>query len=207
MSNRISVLVSAACVSVMSLALAACNDHKSTSASTPVQPVNAPQAAMDARGVLEVDGVTATATVQAINPQTRTITLLWDGGVVTEYVARPEMRNFAQIRVGDRVRATVVEGLAVAVVPANNAPSAAAEQVVALAPKGSRPGILMANTVQVVAKVTAIDTANRTVTLTGVSGTPRTVRVSSSVDLSRLQVGDDVAARVTEAMAVVVEAP
>ena len=79
--------------------------------------------------------------------------------------------------------------------------------MVALAPKGAKPGGIMAETTQVTAKVTAIDTEHRQATLQFDDGTTQTVAVRPDVDLSKRKVGDKVVIRTTEALAITVEKP
>ena len=63
-------------------------------------------------------------------------------------------------------------------------PPTAAPQLVALAPKGAKPGGIMAATTQVTAKVTAIDVEHHKATLQFEDGTTRTVAVRPDVDLA-----------------------
>src|ERR1035438_7390110 len=90
-----------------------------------------------------------TATVTAVDAASRKVTLITADGAKTTVKAGPEVVNFDQIQVGDQVKATVAEQLVVFVrkngEPANDGEAAA----VALAPVGAKPGMLMANTVEV----------------------------------------------------------
>src|SRR6516225_6839374 len=52
------------------------------------------------RGAMEVETYQRTATVTAINPATRKITLTTPDGKRTTFIAGPEVRNFDQIHVG-----------------------------------------------------------------------------------------------------------
>jgi hypothetical protein len=78
---------------------------------------------------------------------------------------------------------------------------------VELAPKGAKPGGLVAETTQVTAKVTAIDQKKRTATLRFEDGSTKTLPVRSDVDLSKRKVGEQVVFQVTEMVAVSVEKP
>jgi len=65
------------------------------------------------------------------------------------------------------------------------------------------PGGVMVNTVDISARVTAIDTANRKVTLLGPDGDKVTVKVGpEAVNFDQIRVGDLVNATVTEALVV-----
>ncbi|MGH7132377.1 MAG: hypothetical protein ACREJO_10580 [Phycisphaerales bacterium] len=175
------------------LALGACSNEK--------QPAPANLA------TYEVEGTTKAATVQSVDYATRHVTLKWSDGVVTTYKVSEQAVNFNQIKPGDVVKASVAEAVAVYVGPSSMAPSASEGSLVALAAKGEKPGIVVADTEMVVARVTAINNAARTITVQGPAGNSRTLRVTPSADMSRLRVGDDVAARVSEAVAIWVEKP
>ena len=86
-------------------------------------------------------------------------------------------------------------------------PSDGGATLVALAPQGAKPGGMMANTVQVTAKVTAIDLQHHRATLQLPDGTTHTVAVRPDVDLTQRKVGEEVVIRCTEALALSVEKP
>jgi hypothetical protein len=115
--------------------------------------------------------------------------------------------NFDQIRVGDQLKVTVTEQLAVAMAQAGAPPSDGGTAVVALAPVGAKPGGVVANTMQVTAKVSAIDLKHHKATLQFPDGTTKTFAVRKDVDLTQRQVGEEVSIRVTEALAISVEKP
>jgi Cu/Ag efflux protein CusF len=148
-----------------------------------------------------------TATVAAVDQATRKLTLLSPDGVKQTVKVGPEAVNFDQIRVGDRLKVTVAEELAVSVAGESEPPNDGGAQVVALAPKGAKPGGLMAETIQVTAKVTALDLEHHKATLQFEDGTTRTVAVRPDVDLSKRKVGDKVIIRTTEMLAVSVSKP
>ena len=148
-----------------------------------------------------------TATVTAIDAPNRKVTLVTRDGRMDTFKAGPEVVNFDQIRVGDQVKATVTEQLAVYMAKDNPPASAGDAALVALAPKGAKPGGMMAQTVQVTAKVTAIDLKHHKATLQFPDGTTKTFAVRQDVDLTQRQVGEEVVIRVTEAVAISVEKP
>jgi len=148
-----------------------------------------------------------TATVTAVDAATRRVTLSTADGNKTIFKAGPEVANFEQIQVGDQVKATLVEQVIVFVrkdgEPASDGESAA----VALAPLGDKPGMLLANTVEVTAKVEAIDLDHRKATLRFPDGHAQIFSVRKDVDMTKGKIGDDVVIRTTEAMAITVEKP
>ena len=148
-----------------------------------------------------------TATVTAVDAASRKVTLITADGAKTTVKAGPEVVNFDQIQVGDQVKATVAEQLVMFMrkngEPANDGEAAA----VALAPVGAKPGMLMANTVEVTGKVEAIDLAHRKATLRFPDGHSQTFKVRKDVDMTKGKIGDEVVFRTTEAMAISVEKP
>jgi hypothetical protein len=148
-----------------------------------------------------------TATVTGIDKATREVTLVTKDGAKTTVKAGPEVVNFDQIQVGDQVKATVAEQLVMFMrkngEPANDGEAAA----VALAPVGAKPGMVMANTVEVTGKVEAIDLAHRKATLRFPDGTAKTFKVRKDVDMTKGKIGDEVVFRTTEALAISVEKP
>ena len=147
------------------------------------------------------------ATVASIDKASRRLTLLSSDGIKQTVKVGPEAINFDQIKVGDQLKVTVAEELVVYVAGKGETPSNAAAQVVALAPKGAKPGGIMADTIQVTAKVTAIDLEHRKATLQFEDGSSRTVAVRPDVDLAKRKVGDKVVIRTTEALAITVKKP
>lgn len=145
------------------------------------------------------------ATVAAKDTINRRITLLGADGRRTTFKAGPEIVNFPQIKVGDRVNAVLTEELVVFVRPQGSEPGASAASAVALAPKGAKPGVLMADTVEVTATIEFLDMAVRTATLRFADGSEKTVHVRPDVDMTSYKPGDTVVIRMTEALAIVVE--
>jgi len=158
-------------------------------------------------GGIIVETYKNTATVTAIDAANRKVTLVTPDGRKETFKAGPGVVNFDQIRIGDQVKATMAEQLVVYMAKDSPPASEGEAALVALAPKGAKPGGLMANTVQVIAKVTAIDLKHHKATLQFPDGTTKTVAVRQDVDLTQRQVGEEVVIRCTEAVAITVEKP
>jgi|SRR5215469_6070848 len=161
----------------------------------------------NAKGALEVGAITATSKVTAVDSAKRTVTLTNEAGETNTYKLGKNVRNFDQIKVGDQVKATLLESVAVTVSKSNAAPDAGAHGVVAVAPKGAMPGVVMAKTRQITAKIVSVDPEARTVTVEGPMGGKPTIKVGPNVNLGELQAGDDVTLRMTDALAIRVEKP
>jgi Cu/Ag efflux protein CusF len=158
-------------------------------------------------GASAVETHQLTATVTAIDKATRKVTLLGRDGIKQTVTVGPAAINFDQIHVGDQLKVTVTESLVVYVAGEGETPTDGAVGMVGLAPKGAKPGGIMAATTQVTAKITAIDLEHRKATLQFEDGTTRTVAVRPDVDLGKRKVGETVVIRATEELAIRVEKP
>jgi hypothetical protein len=148
-----------------------------------------------------------TATVASIDKDKRKVTLIDPTGIKTTVKAGSEVVNFDQINVGDQLKVRATEELAVYVVAQGEESKDGGAQAVVLAPKGAKPGGMMAETTQLTAKVTAIDADHHRATLQFEDGTIRTVPVRADVDLTKRSVGDKVVIRTAESLAISIEKP
>ncbi|HSM29113.1 MAG TPA: hypothetical protein VK854_00305 [Woeseiaceae bacterium] len=147
------------------------------------------------------------AIVESVNRETREIRVVDADGKMHKFVAGDMVANFDQIEARDRIVTEYLESVAVFVVP-EGTPEMGDMGLVEVAPEGEKPGMAMADTYMVAAKIDAIDTDSRIVTLRGEDGYQTAIRVADDVELSNVAVGDEVRMRVTEAVAIsVVEAP
>lgn len=146
------------------------------------------------------------AVVTAIDHSKRTFTLQDAQGHRRTLQAVPEMINFPQLRVGDKVRATVtIERVVFLREPDAVATPDGGAALLATAPEGSKPGMLMADTVEVTARVMAIDTTQHTATLVFADGSQKLVKVRPDVVLKTEYLNRQLVIRLTSAFAVGVE--
>ncbi len=153
-----------------------------------------------------VDTFKATATVTAINPKTRKLGLRTSDGRRTTVTCGPDVRNFSQIKVNDRVDLSIAEEYAV-FLGQGKPTSAAAAALVGRAPLGAKPTSVVVETVEVNCKVRAVDPSSRKVVLELPGGSMKTVKADTRVDLSHVKFGSNVTVQHTEAIAVSVGAP
>ena len=187
-------------VSLLSAAMLAFTSCSTTDGTEEVDAIETPD------GAIVVDTFTTSATVTAIDAAKRKVTLVFPSGSKTTYKAGPEVVNFAQLQVGDQVNATVTEEVAV-FIGGGDPPSAMAGAAVALAPVGAKPGGAFAETMQVTAKVTAINVKKHRVTLQFPDGSSKQVKVGKGVNLDAVQLGTDVTVQVSEGLAITVTKP
>ena len=146
------------------------------------------------------------AVVTAIDHSKRTFTLQDAQGNRRTLQAVPEMVNFPQLRVGDKVKATVtIERVVFLREPDAVATPDGGAALLATAPEGSKPGMLMADTVEVTARVMAIDTTQHTATLVFADGSRKLVRVRPDVVLKTENLNRQLVIRLTSAFAIGVE--
>jgi ribosomal 50S subunit-recycling heat shock protein len=158
-------------------------------------------------GGVVVDVVEWSGKVTAVDYAKRTVTLQEPGGRVATVNAK-NARNLDQVKVGDTVKIRYAEELAVFVRKADAAPQATETTAVELAPKGQKPGGVMADTIEITANVEAIDHQTRAIALKGPAGNIRIFKVSDAVKrFNEIKVGDQVVIRVTEAVALAVVKP
>jgi hypothetical protein len=147
------------------------------------------------------------ATVTALDPAGRTVTLLSQDGIKETMKAGPEVINFDQIRVGDELKVKAVRQVVVQMAEPGGLADDGSAGLVALAPEGAKPGGLVAGTTKITATLTALDEQNRTATLRYEDGTSRTFFVRNDVEMRKYKVGDQVMIRITEMIALSMEKP
>ena len=148
--------------------------------------------------------VKATATITAIDAATRAITLKGPKGNEMALTAGPEVKNFAQLKVGDQVNIEYIESLALELKKGGGAPVAATvKEGAAGAKPGERPAGIMGRQVTVVADVIDVNAETQMVTL---KGPQRTIEVKARdpEQFKLIKKGDQIQATYTEAMAIAV---
>ena len=146
--------------------------------------------------------VKVTATIVAIDSATRAITLKTPKGKEVTLTAGPEVKNFAQMKVGDQVTASYVEALTLELKKGGGKAVARTEQMGAAGAKaGARPAGIVGQQVTIVADVVDLDAATQTVTLRGPQRTVE-LKVRDPEQFKLIAKGDQVEATYTEAVAI-----
>ncbi len=159
----------------------------------------------DMPGLAAGGTLVVTATVEAINMQTREVALRHPDGTLEVLVVGEEARNLGQVKVGDKVTATYQVGLVMELAPAAGGVRERVETVEAgRSELGQKPAAVVRKTVQAKGTVQAIDMKARTVTLQGALRT-MTLPVADDVDLKNIKVGDSVYALYVESAAISVQ--
>ena len=150
--------------------------------------------------------VKAQAVVTAIDQASRVLTLRTASGDF-DMIASPEVKNLAQVKVGDKVNVQYSRALSLELKKAG-APTSQTGTTVAAggAAPGAKPAGAVGAQVTVLADVTALDAKTQTVTLKGPKGNLVDLKVQDPKQFAMVKVGDKIEAVYTEALAVKVEA-
>ena len=150
--------------------------------------------------------VEETATVMAVNQSTRMVTLKGPEGKSVTFKASDEVRNLAQVQVGDEVKFAYYESVAVRVLKKERRfPAAGESSAMSRAKPGEKPAGVVGTETSVNATITAIDKKAKTATLKGENGKSVTVTPLRPEKLDEVKVGDRLVITYTEAVAVKVE--
>lgn len=149
----------------------------------------------------------ATATVESIDLKSRNVTLKDVNGKLYDIVAGPEVKNLAQVNVGDLVEITYYESIAVKVfkpgeMPQGQSASVASER---LAKPGEKPAGIVGGQVTLTATVESISPQKTSVTLKMADGKMKVAKIENKKNLDNVKVGDEVMITVTEALAIAVK--
>ncbi|HXI73054.1 MAG TPA: hypothetical protein VNN22_22165 [Verrucomicrobiae bacterium] len=158
-------------------------------------------------GGMTVDTYQSSATVTAIDAGTRSVTVVSPNGATDTFKCGPEVVNFDQIHIGDQIRATLTKQVVVFLRSAGEPVMDGGAGTVALPVKGEKPGIVMAETVELTAVVKSVDLKRHEATLLFLDGTTKTVPVRPDVNLTKARLGEQVVIRTTRTMALLVEKP
>jgi hypothetical protein len=197
--------MTSASVLVLALLLSACatrGDQAQTGTSSSQQAAQNTQG--DAAATVTVSQVTAT--VEAVDLVTRMVTLVRPDGKSVVVQAGEQVRNLAQVRLGDKVTVEYYEGLVAEIAP----PGAALDEVevtgvVAKAPLGERPAGAVGEAITATVVIEYVDTLRNVVHFTGPLGKTRIVKVVQPqfrAMLKTLKPGDQVTLTYFEAVAV-----
>jgi hypothetical protein len=149
---------------------------------------------------------TISAAVEAINHETREVTVLDADGLPITFVASEEARNLGQVAVGDIIYAEYINSITVEVI-ANEGMEPENAEMAALArtKEGEMPGVVAMDTQIATAVVEEINIEANTFKLRDVDGVIAEYVARNPDNLKRAKVGDLVVMTFTQAVAVTVE--
>lgn len=146
---------------------------------------------------------TLTAKVKKVDVATREVTLVGEDGVETTFKAGPDVKNLAQVKVGDVVSTTLDQSLTLWLLGADQAaPELSVGSDVYRAAPGQKPGGMMTADVSGVATVEAIAADKKSVTLKGPKGNLVKLAVRNPENLDGVTVGTRVGFAYSETLAI-----
>ena len=148
---------------------------------------------------------TITATVTAIDHETRVVSLLRSDGETVTLTVSDDARNLDQVGVGDSVYAEYAETLSIQVVADDTiAPGTETQSSTVRTPEGAMPGVAKVDSTVITATVEAINLDNNTFRLREGDGEIREYAARTPQNLRLAEVGDKVVITVTESLVVTV---
>jgi hypothetical protein len=161
---------------------------------------------MDKPSFSASQSMVVSALVEAIDHETRVVTLRKSNGEAITFTASEDVRNLAQVSVGDHLIAEYVETVSIEVMAADGLEADAAEvSALARAEEGDMPGFAAMDALVVTATVEEINIELNTFKLKGPDGVINEYTARNPENLKRAAVGDLVVMTVTSAVAIVVE--
>jgi Cu/Ag efflux protein CusF len=158
-----------------------------------------------AQTVTKAQSITATATIQAIDAKTRTITLRNDKGEEDSFVAGPELKRFDELKVGQKVTATYYESMVFTLRKPGDAPDAKSDEAAFARAKSGLPAGAAAREQKMTVTVKSIDAAVPSITVTTPAGHVVTRKIEDKSKLAQVKVGDKIDIVYTQALLVGVE--
>jgi Cu/Ag efflux protein CusF len=134
---------------------------------------------------------TGTATIVAIDQATRSVTLRYQNGDEDTFTVGPAVTRFAELKIGDTIRATYTESVVFEVrKPGATGPAGTAG--VAAARNKSMPGGTIAAIQTATVTVKAVDAATGSITVTTADGHTMRRIIENKKNLEGVKVGDKI---------------
>lgn len=158
-----------------------------------------------AQGFTSSKPVSISGTIEAIDQSNRILTVKGPKGNLEEIWVSSDVKRFSELKVGDTVKLSYYESLAVSVrKPGEPAPTSAVTEAITPG-TGGRPGATLARQATITVTIVSIDPAAPSVTVKGPKGNVMSMRVQDPKRLTMVKVGDTVDVTYTQAALVEVE--
>jgi Cu/Ag efflux protein CusF len=150
-----------------------------------------------------LQAVKASATVEAVDAATRTVKLKMPKGDVRSVVAGEEVRNFDQIKVGDKVTVEYVEALSLELKKDGKAVVGRTQTgAMERSKPGAKPGGVAMREIVAVVDVVGVDTASKSISVKNGQGETLVFPIRDPEQLKLIKKGDQIQATYTEAVAI-----
>ena len=147
--------------------------------------------------------VSVVGEIVAVDAANRIVSIKGPKGNISDMLVDERVRNLDKVKVGDRVKLTYRVGVALALLKGGDGIREKVEsEGAARAAEGAKPGGVLVKSTTVVANVEAVNQKRKIVTLKGPEGKVVDVQVKDPQVLKDVKVGDQVAAKITESVAV-----
>jgi hypothetical protein len=148
--------------------------------------------------------IVETATVQAIEKATRSVTLQAEDGTYSVVTAPPEMKRFDELKVGDKIKARYYENIVLRLKEPGEK-DVDSGTMGATRGTGVRPGATVAEQRTITATITQLDPKVPSITFTGPNGWKYSSHVEDKKALAKVKVGDKVDITWTQAALVSID--
>ena len=147
--------------------------------------------------------VSVVGEIVAVDAANRIVSIKGPKGNISDMLVDERVRNLDKVKVGDRVKLTYRVGVALALLKGGDGIREKVEsEGAARSAEGAKPGGVLVKSTTVVANVEAVNQKRKIVTLKGPEGKVVDVQVKDPQVLKDVKVGDQVAAKITESVAV-----
>lgn len=179
-----------------------------SSALVQAQPASPAKPKVEAAAIMDTVYDLYEGDVVKIDPKTRTVTFKNKDGE-SSFVAGPEIKNFAQIKVGDHLSVTYEIAVALELIKtkSDGIRSKQEASAVATAQPGQKPSQTITNATEIIADVVAVDRTKKTASIKGPNGKVTVVKVKNPDLLKDIAVGDVVKALFIDRMAASITTP
>ena len=158
-------------------------------------------------GAVLADTTRVEAEVVGVDKKSRTVTLKGPEGNVFDVTVGKEVKNFPQIKVGDRVIAEYAEALALKLKKGSGLRETVEKSDMQTAKPGQKPGAVKTREVDFVADVMDVDTKAGTVTILGAKGRVVKLKIKDPAVLAEIKKGDQVEGTYVQATGIIVVPP
>lgn len=160
-------------------------------------------AGISGKGIVSTDQITVTATIEAIDPERRTVTLKSPEDKMLVLKVSRKVNKFDALKKGDVVSAGYLDAVAVIVRKPDGKSHPGYLHEVTIAPRGEDADGLPVDTVEMLGTVESVDHTGRKITVKDADGGTRTCKVDNRVAKFRyIMKGDQVSVRMTEPLAI-----
>jgi hypothetical protein len=140
--------------------------------------------------IVKTSSISSTATIQAIDSTTRTITLRDQSGSEDMYSVGPAVKRFDELKVGDAVKTTYYESIVLQIRKAGGQPGPTSSETAVTPGKGALPGATIGVQDKMTVTVKTIDNNLPSITVTTPAGRTVTRKVENKKNLEGVNVGD-----------------